>query len=732
MINWKKRIKDGGKYIDMQGMPYYFMKWSEKSKVKHVYEYDVIIPEEPADEDCVNYGLPIEDQIFRRTWIPPQVRFPNQDFGKDNWSQKEIDAFIDAEWNRRRNGLWFWIKGEKYYIPGLLWMKMNHWTAITGKEFIYKFSDWEFAVMWMHCVYDPKCKGLIDFKCRQIGDTEWAVLIMWEFGSRVRGTMNTMQSCINEDHVIGTYERLVHGHVNMIYYFKPMNQGTENPKKGLILDYPTKHMTRASVQESLKNNELINRSSREDYEYPPVNSRFKYGPSKITRFDGATGVGRAYCDEFGKAIDMNPIEWLKTMVEATYSNIYDVKVGLILMTSTVEDIGSDSLKWAMQLWGQSDPNDRTSTGATTSGLYRIFRNAVDRGKVDHWGFPLKDEIVNTINETYKRLIQSGDVKGAISYKRKNCLTIEDVFAGANDNSQFDIEKLSRRLFYVQNEAPKSLYVRGNLKWKDGIKDTVVIWEPNSKGRWIISKHPKDFGLKENAKVSGVFAPKPANTNQFCMGVDPFEQKNTLELDPSLGAMAVFAKLDEFVDGGSDKYYQFNDEERGIRIGDPVDGGANFVTNRFVCTYLYRHPDPADFFEDFILTAVYYGTDALVEKNRSAGLFTYLMMRGYDLYKMERPTNTKNYRGQTERDGVTASENTIDEYFSLLTTLSCKWWNTIDHPDLLEQMLTTNYQNRGKKDLSVAAGWALKASTVVQARKVHVEQSQIHHFTENFV
>lgn len=732
MINWKKRISKDDKYIDLSGLPNYTIKWDENSKIQHVYEYDVILPTEPPDSHCINFGLSEFDQIFRRTLIPKQVISQSANKGSDAWKQEDIDAFIDTEWNRRRNGIWIFIKGHKTYIPGLLYMKMNYWKSITGVEFIYKFSDLEFFLFWMHCLYDPLCDGMADFKCRQLGDTENVVLIMWEYGSRVRGTINTMQSCINEQHAKKAYFRLVHGHKKMIYYFRPLNQGTEDPKKGLNLSYPAQYQTHASIKEKVKQGELINRSSAEDYEYEEINSQFYFGPSKVSENDGTT-VGRAYCDEFGKSDGkLDPVEWIRVMREASHSRILNRKMGMLMLTSTVEEIIPESLVWAMKIWTQSDPNSRTSDGKTANGLYRCLRTAIDRGEVDRWGYPMKEKIIEGIQSTIKMLMEKGDIKGVISFRRKNCITIEDVFRGANDNSQFYIEKLEQRYFYIQNEAPKSLTVRGNLKWKDGVKDSVVVWEPNKNGNWLISKHPHDFGLDSNKKVAGVMAHKPGNTHYFCMGVDPFEQQNTLEENPSLGGMAVMRRLDEMVDGDNSKRYQFNDVERGIQIGDPVDGGSMYETNRFVCTYLHRHKDPMDFFEDFILTAVYYGTEALVEKNRSAGLFTYLRIRGYEMYKMEKPTNFKNYRGQTERDGVTATEGSIDMYFGLLTTLTCKWWNTIDHVDLIEQLLSTNYQNRGKKDLSVAAGWALSAATVTRIKRQVAPPQEIVHFTEQYV
>src|SRR5690606_32254365 len=102
------------------------------------------------------------------------------------------------------------------------------------------------------------------------------------------------------------------------------------------------------------------------YQYPPVGSRFRYGPTKLQRFDGSTGIGRAYGDEFAKSAQMDPVEWIQTMSEATYNETYGKKMGLIVMTSTAEEVTADSLKWARTVWKEADPKKRTPSGSTVN------------------------------------------------------------------------------------------------------------------------------------------------------------------------------------------------------------------------------------------------------------------------------------------------------------------------------------------------------------------------------
>lgn len=712
MINWKERISECDKYIDMRGLPYYHLEFDSTCKKEIMYDIEVTLPKEPKDEDCVNYGLDIYDQIFRKTFIPKQVRNPNKDYGRENWTKEKIESFIDSEFNKRKNGLWMFIKGKKRYIPGQLWLKMNHWTAITSEEFDYKDHERTFFSLALQVQRDPIDLGIDDFKCRQLGDTENALVIMYDRGSRIRGGLTTMQSFVGEEHIKETYGRLLHGHNNMIYYFKPMSDGTEKAASGLRFKYPSKYITHAEVKRQQQDKKLVNSSSAEDYQYPPLNSRFRYGTSKAIKFDGATGILTAYGDEFGKSEEnADPNEWLRTMVEAVYSNIRGKKRGFIIMTSTAEEISSSSLAYAKTLHKESDPNKRLKTGSTINRIVRIFRGVGCRGfeniVSDRWGDIDEQAVIDAVTEKYNAMIESGNTKGAISFIRKNPRTIEDVFRSSNDQTQFHTQNLTNRETSLESERPQP-WVRGNLKWADNEKDTYVVWEPTPNGRWIISKHPSAFGLKENQK--GAYGNKaPGNKAFFCMGIDPIDQSKTLESEEkrSKMGMTVMRRFDSAVDSSSGLYFDYDDDIRGIKKGDPVDLGAMHITNRPVCTYLGRADDVFDNFEDAILTMVYYGTDFLIEKQRAGAMLTYLKPRGYGSYIADMSGGySSNAKGRVEEEGVHASDKSWQDVFAFIETYTAKWANAIDHPDLLTQLLTMNYKNKGERDLGVSFGWCL--------------------------
>lgn len=1080
MIDWSLRIHS--KTIDISGLPYYKLTYGNNKNTMIIDEHEVELPDEAPDEECVNFGLPLNEQIYRNTYIPKQVLNPSKDYGRENWSDKQKKGFVDHMWNIRKNGFWMFIKGRKTYIHPLLWFKLNH-TDTRGK-FIYKHSDLEFFMFWNHCLRRPNCNGMIDFKCRQLGDTQNTLVIIYEFGSRMRGSLNTMQSAINEKNIDRAFDRLTEIHKNMIYYFKPIHQGSEDAKSGkLVFKYPIELNTHKRIRDRVSKGESLVSTSSEEYEYPELNSQFHVGVTRENEFDGATDLGRVYLDEFGKCFkfydqclmydgtyknigeirvgdvvmgddstprnvisttngsgkmysitpkangwasytvngkhtlvmkwgktqeyckwkrneivemsveefmcqtenvkrhmtlyrvqvdypakeiqldpyilgvwigdgshtepnltnpdteiieyvkdfcaknelklssytgldhricgikaghngflktlkDLNllsnkhipksylfnsreirlqllaglldtdgylnkaknayeitqkrqdvgiaihrlaqelgfksnldikiggytradgtkfkgeyyrvaifgqdlyqipckverkkvykkPVihknsrdskktcfkveqvengdfygfetdgnnrfllkdcqvvhncksgfsasEWLRVMLEAIFSKITGKKTGMIIMTSTVDEITPETLEESINLYKEASPKKLLKNGSTINGLLRIFRGVVARGEVDHWGDPLAEKILRETTEQYNAMIESGNLKGALSYIQKNPRTIDDVFVSVNNQSQFHTENLVRRQMQLDTIHPKP-YVRGNFKWKDGVRDTEVIWEPNQQGRWEVSKHPHDYGLENNVKRINIISKKPANSYYFSAGVDPIDQKHTIGVgsEISKAAFCIGRRFDQSIDGGESKYYQYEDEIKGIQKGDPIDLGSFHQTNRTICTYINRPEDPADFFEDLLMTLVYYGSDYLPEKNKAGALLTYMDMRGYSGYLMEKPTSISNVKGKVEKDAVTMSEKTGNMMFDYITTYTCKMANAIDHPELLAQLLSMNWGNRGKKDLGVAFGWMLYAfNNKKQKRPIDKEEevTGVEHWEENVV
>lgn len=1054
---------DSVEFIDLSNLPTYTPTWETNNTIE-LYGYTITLPDVPDDEYCVNNQFKKEDQYYRRTLIPDDLK---------HWKQDAMEEFIEREHYRRKNGLWYLINGKKYYFTGTFYFFMTYWRLQTGRLPLFRMSDLDFFLMWFHVVKTPNIYGLVVFKCRRLGETEKSLAIIYEYASRVRNTINGMQDCRKEEEIFKTYQRLTYAHEKMIWFMKPINRGTTNPKANLEFKLPEQKMTLKnqlkSAEESVEfefealnseinyyvstpeatdgkrhgriyidefgkcfgkgtkvlmfdgsykrvehvkvgdmlmgddstprkvmnltrgngklykvspnanlwesyvcnenhtlslkncrgskyyrwqknekvdislkdyfnlsvaaqkhlclyrnsveyetrdvlippyllglwigdgsrnqseisnidpevisylqqycemNNMKLNRRkdnsetyylssnikthntnklkfalkhyrllknkhiphdylfndrksrlellaglidtdgylhcSKNAYEITQVKKKiafeihklalelgFKSNLSKkatsMKRKDGTYFKGSAYrvsifglnlhevpclierkkirpkteihkntrdstktCftvedfgvgDYYGFEVDgnhrfllrdcqvvhnckkLNPLDAWKYAKKSLVDEIYETLSGKALFTSTIEEeenvSQSDSskrLEIAQQVWDDADPENLNESGETTSGMIRIVRGALERGKPDKYGFVDKERLKDKIESDKRHLIQQKKWKQLAIYQRQNCIDINDIFVSMAGDSGFNVENLVQREFRLQYEIKPQKWVRGNFEWKDFKKPDFskrekieVVWIPNSNGRWVVSGHPKDWNLRANAMSDYSMVPKPNNIHAFCCGIDPVAQKDVLEKNPSLGGLVVKRKFDPLIDG--DKF----DEE-----GNPQFGGEYFSTNRYVCTYLYRHKEPTDNYEDWLKTLIYYGTDFLIEKNHSAGFQTYLETNKFSNYYMGSNTTLKNHKGQSETWGYSANEKSIDHYFGLLATLTNLWWNTIDHPDILAQLKSMNYENRGKKDLGVACGICEVAAQRELSAPKNLENKEIVHFEE---
>lgn len=701
--------------IDLQEAPLYTEVYTDDGPTVKIYGYTIQLPTPPPDEDFVNYGLPPEQQKFRFTFKPKNINL---------WEQEDQDRFIEREYNRKNHGYWIFIKGKKYYIPGVMYFFLNYWSLKSGQEIIFRMTDLHFYLMLLHCLRSKNCLGLIDFKCRQIGDTEKVLCFIYWFATRYKNMKCAMQS-LSDKHIYKSFKRMVYAYKKMDWYMKAQNKGSDDPEGGIMFEYP------ATINSNKKNQEQFKKQGTSAiaasdlmYEHPALSSEISYGPSDPYYYDGETW-NLWYCDEFGKMVRMDPIEALGVVEPAMINRILDKILGKVIMTSTVEELLSGiTLKRAKILWRDSDPTKLGEDGMTGNGLWRIFRSSLDRAPCDEWGFPKAKEEELKIKLKMQGYVRRGDMKGLIRYRRKNPLSIEDVFMSAQNESTFHIENLAARQISLEAD-PFKKEVFGNLKWKDGIPDSEVIWEPNPKGLWSISLHPSDHKFDNNAQVEHIQMNKPANVHAFCGGVDPYDQKTNISNASELsdGGIVVRRKFDANYDG--DKF---------TPDGKPIEGGRFWETERVVCDYRHRHQNPNDFYEDVIKTFVYFGTEFLFEKNKGGGLETYITTRGYALYIQEQPNFTRSKKAMnTDQVGITATENSVNQSFELLQTESCDYVNTIHHSRYLTEFLRTNWENRGENDILMAGGWA-KVSSIrtTRAPKTDEQRKKIKHYTENYV
>jgi len=140
-------------------------------------------------------------------------------------------------------------------------------------------------------------------------------------------------------------------------------------------------------------------------------------------------------------------------------------------------------------------------------------------------------------------------------------------------------------------------------------------------------------------------------------------------------------------------------------------------NMFFLEYISRPDNTEIFFEDVLMSLVFYGMPLLAENNKPRLLY-YLKRRGYRGYSMNRPDKLKNKLSITEREigGIpnssedmkqahaAAIESYIDQnigfkegtYGNMLFTRTLNDWSKF------------NLNNRTKHDASISSGLAIMA------------------------
>ena len=111
---------------------------------------------------------------------------------------------------------------------------------------------------------------------------------------------------------------------------------------------------------------------------------------------------------------------------------------------------------------------------------------------------------------------------------------------------------------------------------------------------------------------------------------------------------------------------------------------------------------------------------------------------YGKFIMNRPaeTQTRTDSGHNKQtEGIPASEVTIQQYFSALSSYIYNYHNAIKFKMLIDQLLSMNRKNIGKMDLGVAFGWCLLAVNAdlpsYSDRYSEIEQQQTwFHYTQN--
>tara|TARA_B110000977_G_C11087198_1_gene495129 strand:+ start:1927 stop:4176 length:2250 start_codon:yes stop_codon:yes gene_type:complete len=636
-------------------------------------------------------------QYWERIDIPKQLdkiqsifqwnEMPNE--FKNNW----VD-YIEKEFDSRELGHWFYNNGEPTYITGAHYMYLQ-WTSIDVGYPDYREANRIFYIFWEACKADNRCFGMTYLKIRRSGFSYMGSSECVNTGTLAKDARVGILSKTGSDSKKMFTDKVVPIANRLPFFFKPIQDGMDKPKTELAFRIPASKITKKNMYNS-DTEELLGLDTTIDWKNTDDNS-----------YDGEKLLLLVH-DESGKWIKPNNIlnNW---RVTKTCLRLGSKIIGKCMMGSTSNALNKGGANFK-KLFEDSSLSKRNSNGQTKSGLYSLFipMEWNMEGFIDRYGMPVFRKPIKSIVGVDGESINQGaidywenevdslksDPDALNEFYRQFPRTESHAFRDESKQSLFNLTRIYQQIDYNDSVIREHHLTRGSFSWKNGIKDTEVIWTPNRGGRflvsWTPSKNLQNRFINRNGKKI------PANEHLGAFGCDSYDISGTVGGGASNGALHGLTK--------------FNMDEA--------------PSNEFFLEYVARPQTAEIFFEEVLMACVFYGMPILIENNKPRLLY-HFKNRGYRGFCINRPDKPYNKLSVTERElgGIpnssedikqahaAAIESYIEKYVGLdieETFRDSDLMGTMVFTRTLEDWAKFDISNRTKFDASISSGLAIMA------------------------
>tara|TARA_R100001510_G_scaffold13780_1_gene10933 strand:+ start:613 stop:2730 length:2118 start_codon:yes stop_codon:yes gene_type:complete len=656
----------------------------------------IALPKAPKVKHILYHDHPIEEQYWRKADLPQEL---SRIRSMDEWAEmprefrEKFRPYIEEEFRRRREGVWFYNRGDATYITGRHYM-MLQWSVLDiGAPYYLEFQR-DIFLHLSACEADPRCIGQLYTKCRRSGYTNICSSVIVDEATQVKDKLVGIQSKTGKDAQENIFmKKVVAMFRKYPFFFKPIQDGTTNPRMELAFREPSKKIT--------KNNKTATVGDA-------LNTVINWKNTTNNAYDGEK-LHLLYLDEAGKWEKPTDIReaW---RIQKTCLIVGRKIVGKAMVGSTVNPMNKGGNEYK-DLWADSDPQERNKNGRTRSGLYRLFIPAYDslEGFFDRYGRPVVDDPEDMVEGIDGEFVHMGaktflknerdslknDASELNEVIRQFPFTEDEAFRDSIESSLFNIGQIYEQVEHNDNLYPNPV-VAGQFSWKNGVEDTEVVFTPDPNGRFKVSWMPPPELRNKKANERGKRV--PPNPHLGCGGVDSYDLDATVDGRGSKGALHLYNK--------------FNME---------------VPANMFVVEYASRPPLASIFYEDVLMAAVFYGYPILIENNKY-GIARYFEQRGYDGYLMDRPKHLLSSSSKVNVKTKGIPSNSVDVIQSHAQAIEAY---IHDHVGVnretgemgnmyfnrtLEDWIGYDINNRTKFDLTISSGLALLAAQKVKPQK----------------
>ncbi len=673
-------------------------------------QYDIVIISnngtlgDVVEVQNLRIGLPeVPDNVYKRSEKKDDQYWEAKQYDKElkkiktifDWNSmpnsfknKWVD-YIEDEFTKRDEGFWFYNKGIPTYITGTHYMYLQ-WTKIDVGQPDYREANRIFFIFWEACQADDRCYGMCYLKNRRSGFSfmaSGAAVNMATISSDAR--FGILSKTGSDAKKLFT-DKVVPISINYPFFFKPIQDGMDRPKTELAYRVPASKLTRKSiVQATDTQSELQGLDTTIDWKNTGDNS-----------YDGEK-LRLLVHDESGKWLPPDNIlnNW---RVVKTTLRLGRRIVGKCMMgsTSNALDKGGSNFK---KLYEDSDVSERNANGQTKSGMYSLFipMEWNFEGFIDQYGMPVfrksedpvfdavGDVIGNGVLDYWENEVESlkQDSDALNEFYRQFPRTESHAFRDEANNSLFNLQKIYEQIDFNDGIEAQRVVQKGNFHWKNGQRDTEVIWSPDRKGKFLISWIPSKE-LRNNVKtING--RKYPGNDHIGAFGCDSYDISGTVGGGGSNGALHGVTK--------------FNMD--------------NAPSNQFFLEYIARPQTAELFYEDVLMALVFYGMPVLAENNKPRLLY-HLKNRGYRNFSVNRPDKHKNALSKAEKElgGIPSSTSVIsihaeaiESYIEDNVGFGEDGTGNMYFSRTLQDWANYDISKRTKYDATVSSGFAIMAN-----------------------
>ena len=638
------------------------------------------------------------DQYWERESIPKQLSRINSIFQWNEMSSLFKDKWVDyieKEFDRRELGFWFYNNGIQTYMTGSHYMYLQ-WTSIDIGYPDFREANRIFFIYWEACKADKRCFGMDYLKIRRSGFSFMGSSECVNTGTLVKDSRVGILSKTGSDAKKMFTDKVVPIANRLPFFFKPIQDGMDKPKTELAFRIPASKITKKNMYDAV-DDELYGLDTTIDWKNTDENS-----------YDGEKLLLLVH-DESGKWLKPNNIlnNW---RVTKTCLRLGSKIIGKCMMGSTSNALNKGGSNFK-KLFEDSDLSTRNSNGQTKSGMYSLFipMEWNMEGFIDKYGMPVfyKPEkpvlgvdgemILNGAIDYWQAEVDSlkKDPDALNEFYRQFPRSVSHAFRDESKSSLFNLSKIYQQIDYNDSLIINQHVTTGKFYWKDGVKDTEVIFTPDPNGRFKVSWTPNKSLTNRKQTKNGVFYPLNEHIGAF--GCDSYDISGTVGGRGSNGALHGLTK--------------FNMEQA--------------PSNEFFLEYVARPQTAEIFFEEVLMACIFYSMPILVENNKPRLLY-HFKNRGYRGYSVNRPDRHFNKLSKTEKElgGIpntsedvkqshaAAIESYIEKYVGLDLDGAYRdvsEMGTMYFMRTLEEWSRFDINNRTKFDASISSGLAVMAN-----------------------